>query len=54
MMDARELQERLVYAWNPLAEAASATITARWADGTSTAQPVQVPPRGGVRVAFTR
>ena len=54
MMDARELEERLVYVWNPLAEAASATVTARWPDGTAAAQPVRVPPRGGVRMTLAR
>jgi hypothetical protein len=53
-MDARELQERLVCVWNPLARDVDAKVTVRWPDGRTAEQAVHVPPRGGVRLTFTR
>jgi hypothetical protein len=53
-MDSRELEERLVYVWNPLSADVDSKVIVRWTDGRTAEQAVHVPPRGGVRLTFVR
>ncbi|MBE3134107.1 MAG: hypothetical protein IMZ55_11575, partial [Acidobacteria bacterium] len=54
LMDAGVLARRLVCVWNPTGRAIESSVTARWPDGTTAAQAVQVPPRSAVRVTLER
>jgi hypothetical protein len=53
-MDLREIDERLVHAWNPTPQSIRSEVTLTWSDGTKSAERIEVPPRTVVRKTFRR